>query len=127
MPNVVLTQPVSGSGIPGTISIDIDVPFGTTTVVDSCMCLNNMSVKWIYTLMSPTEQLVVTGEVLGQHRYGQVGSATHNVSGIIGDKNIMRHVISVDLAGGNLRLKITNNDINSNDWKATVVRIQLLS
>lgn len=131
MPSVIITQPVSPGGIPGTILTNINIPYNTTQVVDGCPCSTNMSVKWLYTLINQIDQTVVSGEVLAKHSFGTPGTEKHNVYSIVGDIQSMPHKIDVQLAGGSpsgiLQLSITNKDINSNDWKANVVRIQLLS
>jgi hypothetical protein len=129
MPTIVLTQPITSGGIPGTILTNIDVPYNVTTPVDACPCGFNMSVKWLYTLMDHTDETVVSGEIRAQHSFGS--RVDWNWYGIIGDLSTMKHKVEVGLiplGGGlnNLELQITNNDTGGQDWTANVVRIQLL-
>lgn len=129
MATIVLTQPASTGGIPGTIVTGVAVPFGVTTAADSCECSYNMSVKWIYTVMDATDETVASGEVLAQHMFGN--DVKWNWYSVIGDINTMKHKIEVGLiplGGGlnNLELQITNNDTGGQDWTANIVRIQLL-
>ena len=131
MPTVVLTQPISGSssGVPGTILTGVNVPFNTTTTVDSVDGQSNTTIKWIYTLMDTVNETVVSGEILAQHRFGN--NPTWNWYSVLGDLDTMKHSINVNivpLGGGvfNVELEITNNDTGGNDWIANIVRIQLL-
>ena len=125
MATVVLTQP-SQAGIPGTFISGVEIPPLTTLLVDSCMCDNNLSLKWIYTLMDGVDEDVVTGEVVANHRYGT--DPRWNRYGLVGRS--MPHRVNVSLSGtppnGTLELNITNNH-PTNTYKANIVRIQMLS
>jgi len=122
MPTVVLTRP-SSVGIPGTILTDISIPPLTTVIVDSCPCSNNLSLKWIYTIMDAVDEDVLTAEVVANHRYGN--DPRHNRYGMVGSS--MPHKIDVQLSGGGeLELHITNNH-TTNTYTANIVRIQMLA
>ena len=125
MATVVLTQP-TGPGIPGTITTGIDVPPLTTIMVDTCLCGANMSVKWIYTLLDPVDEEVLTAEIISNHRYGN--DPQWNRYGVVGDR--MNHSVDVQLSGtppvGNFELYITNNH-PTNTYTANIVRITMLS
>lgn len=129
MATIVLTQPVTAAGIPGTVLTERPVPWNVTTAVDSCVCGVGMSIKWIYTLMDAIDETVVSGEVLAHQNFGN--DVKWNWYSIIGDTTTMKHKVEVDLlpiGGGmaNLELNITNNDTGGQDWTANIVRIQLL-
>jgi hypothetical protein len=121
MPTVVLTQPTS-IGIPGTILSDITIPPLTTIITDTCICGNNMSVKWIYTLMDSVAEDVLTAEVVANHRYGN--NPRWNRYGLVGDR--MLHSLEVQLNVNNLELRITNNH-PTNTYRANIVRIEMLA
>lgn len=121
MPTVVLTQPQS-SGIPGTIIQGVEIPPLTTVIVDTCVCVSNLSVKWIYTIMDPVDEDVLSGEILANHRYGT--DPRWNRYAVIGPS--MPHRAFVSLSGSNLQLEITNNH-TTNTYTANVVRIQMLA
>ena len=130
MANVVLTRPQSAAaGVPGTIVTGVLIPFalGSNIVnVDSIPCENNVSVKWIYTLMNAAQDKVLTVEVLAAHRLG--GPASHNRYSAVGDRSFFPHRIDVIVTGGNIVLEITNlsNGTSMIDYIANVVRIQTL-
>ena len=118
---IVLTKP-QVAGIPGTIITGVDIPPLTTVIVDTCLCTNNLSLKWIYTIMDPTDQDVLSGEVLANHRYGT--DPRWNRYGIVGPS--MPHRVFVTLTASDLQLEIRNNH-PTNTYTANVVRIQMLA
>lgn len=121
MPTVVLTAPTA-AGIPGTFISDIPIPPLTTVIVDTCICGNNLSNKWIYTLMDSVDEDVLTAEVVANHRYGN--DAKWNRYGLVGDR--MLHSVEVQLNADNMELHITNNN-PTNTFKANIVRIEMLA
>ncbi len=121
MPTVVLTRP-NTAGIPGTIVTGVTIPPLTTVVVDSCVCDFNLSLKWIYTIMDPVDQDVLSGEVLANHRYGT--DPRWNRYGVVGPS--MPHRVFVQLSGSNFELEIRNNH-PTNTYTANVIRIQMLA
>lgn len=133
MAQTILTRPqnVTG-GIPGTITTGVIIPFGAGTnvvEVDAVAASANASVKWIYTLMSPSQDKVVTGEVVAVYRL--VGnSVTHNRSSVVGDKTDLKHSVDVVVSGSQFALEITNLSaplLTPTDYTANIVRIQMLS
>lgn len=133
MSHIILTTPqTSSSGIPGTIITGIVVPFaiGSDVVnVDAIPAVANASVKWMYTLMSPSQDKVVTAEVVANYRVSG-GTVTYNRYSVVGDKNDLKHSIDVKVDAGDLVLEITNltNSLPSpTDVTANIVRIQMLS
>lgn len=125
MGTVVLTRPAA-PGIPGTIRTGVTVPPLTTVAVDACSCGNNMSLKWMYTLMDSTSEEVLTGEIVANHNFGN--TPRWNRYGLVGDR--MLHTVEVTLPGspstGDLELQITNNNA-TNTYTVNIVRIQMLS
>lgn len=125
MATVVLTRPTT-AGLPGTFIRGVTIPPLTTVVVDQCTCAQNMSVKWIYTLMDPVDEDVLTGEVNANHRYGN--DPKWNRYGLVGDR--MLHRVQVALTGspavGDLEMHITNNH-TTNTFTVNLIRLQLLS
>lgn len=133
MTQTILTRPQNASsGIPGTILTGIVIPFaiGSNVVhVDSVPIGSNASVKWIYTLMSTAQDLVVTAEVLAAYRMTG-GAITYNRYSVVGDKSELKHNINVVSSGGDIALEITNlTDLlpSQTDFTANIVRIQMLS
>ena len=130
MASVVLTRPQSAAaGVPGTIITGIIVPYalGTNIVnADSIPTINNVSVKWIYTLMNAAQDKVLTAEILAIKRSDD--TVTHNRYSIVGDRNTFPHKIDVIITGGDIILEITNlsNASTMIDYLANVVRIQTL-
>lgn len=133
MSHIILTTPqTTSSGIPGTIITGVVVPFalGSNIVnVDAIPAVTNASLKWIYTLMSPSQDKVVTAEIVANYRI--VGGAiTYNRYSIVGDKNDLRHSVDVKIDAGDIVLEITNltDPLPSpTDFTANIVRIQMLS
>jgi len=122
MPTVVLTRPAAISGIPGTIITGVVIPPLTTVIVDTCVCDNNLSLKWLYTLMDAVDEDVLTGEIIANHRYGT--DPKWNRYGLVGDR--MLHAVDVQVSTNNLELHITNNHA-TNTYTTNVVRIQMLA
>ena len=121
MPTVVLTRPTS-AGIPGTIITGVVIPPLTTVVVDTLISNDNLSLKWIYTIMDSVDQDVASAEVLANHRYGS--DPRHNIYARVGPS--MPHRVDVQVSGSDLELHIRNNH-TTNTYTANIVRIQLLA
>lgn len=121
MPTVVLTRP-QVAGIPGTIITGVVIPPLTTVVVDTCVCTFNLSLKWIYTIMDPVDEDVLSGEILANHRYGN--DPRWNRYGIVGPS--MPHRVFVQLTGSDMELEIRNNH-TTNTYTANIIRIQMLA
>jgi len=133
MSQIILTRPqTTSSGIPGTIISGVVIPFapGSNIVnVDDVPIGTNASLKWIYTLMSPAQDKVVTAEVVATYRITG-GVITYNRYSVVGDKNDLKHSIYVKVDAGDLVLEITNltNPLPTpTDFTANIVRIQMLS
>jgi hypothetical protein len=123
---IVLTTPSGASGVPGTVIQNISIPPLTTVTADSIPAGNfNIGAKWIYTIMNPTSQKVLTGEVVANHQYEN--NVRWNRYGLVGDN--MPHSVDVTLSGspgGYIELNITNNH-STETYSANIVRIQLLA
>jgi len=134
MSSIVLTSPQGGGGIPGTIVTDVAVPHAppnNVQIIDSCSCTQNSSVKWIYTIKSPSQDKILTGEVLGLHRAGT--NPSHTKYAMIGDRNWLPHRVDViNIAPSQLAIEITNlsenlpNPTDYIDYTINIVRIQML-
>lgn len=118
MTSLVITRPqgTGGSGVPGTSVADIIINPGQTVQVD---VTDQLSAKWIYTLIDETNVKVLSGEVLGLNRMGI--NPTHTTYGIIGDR--IAHRVEVAMAGPDMVLAITNN--SAVQLKAHIVRINV--
>ncbi len=118
MTTLVITRPqgTGTSGVPGTSVADIIIHPGQFEQVD---VTDQLTAKWIYTLIDETNSKVLSGEVLGLNRMGV--NPTHTTYAIIGDR--IAHRTEVIMAGSDMALKITNNSLV--DLKAHVVRINV--
>lgn len=122
----VLTRPsTSGGGgaIPGTSIQGIIINPGNTEVVDSFLVTDNVSAKWIYTIMdnTATTNHVMSGEVLANHQLGT--TPNHNQYGLVGTPYIP-HLVDVTINTGSMELEITNN--STFQVAVNVVRIDML-
>jgi hypothetical protein len=119
----ILTRPaVTLTGIPGTILTDINLPVSTPVVADSVQHAYNTSVKWLVTLLDPAGHTLISSyEILAMHKNGTNPKFTKYA--IIGDRII--HNVDVTITGGDLQLKITNNETIG--LQANIVRIQTIT
>jgi len=121
MTALVITRPQGGAaqgGVPGTSVADIFINPGDTEQIDAT---DQLSAKWIYTLIDETNAKLLSGEVLGLNRMGL--NPTHTTYAIIGDK--IAHSVSVVMIGTDMSLQITNN--STVILKAHVVRINVVA
>lgn len=133
MAQIILTRPQNAtSGIPGNITTGVVIPFnpGMNVVsVDEVSVASNASVKWIYTLMSPSRDKVVTGEVIAVYRLSG-NTTTHNRYSVVGDKSDLKHSVDVVVSGNQVVFEITNHSAPLSvptDYVANIVRIQMLA
>ena len=133
MAQTILTRPQSASsGLPGTIKTGIVIPFaiGSNVVsVDGVPIGTNAAIKWIYTLMSPTQDKVVTAEIVANYRMSG-GQISFNRYSIVGDRQDLKHSVDVTVDAGEIVLEITNltDPLPSpTDFTANIVQIQMLS
>lgn len=136
MVGIILTRP-QGGGIPGTAITGIIIPASPPSapgsnivVVDTCACMMNSSIKWIYTILSPARDKVVTGEVLA---LSKLGAPTHNHYAIIGDiVNLPYKLDVISIGGVSIGLEITNlsgnfpNPVDRINYTINIVRIQVI-
>ena len=131
MTSIVLTTPVSGSTIPGSINTQVIVPYTTpnnTVIIDSVPDTGVVSVKWIYTITNQNNDAIMSAEILGVKVNGQL---KHTRYAMIGDTHELIHKIELVITGSNeVGLKLTNlssmlTDVTKHtDYIINIVRIQ---
>ena len=95
MANIILTSPQGIVGIPGTTTLNVNIP-GVGSAPNNIVIVDQsdyLSVKWIYTLIDSVADQILIAEVMAAQYAGSPTGPNYNQYGLVGHP--IKHTIEI--------------------------------